>query len=119
MNKYAVQVKRNDQWVVVTVGAMGFCQGYFECLRGETPRSEMRVVKLFEGRAWFDGRDIEESDIQKVVGHDKGNVDVGIGLIAGWPTAEQYERAAEKALDKAKEIRSRNSGPVKLVRDYK
>jgi hypothetical protein len=31
--------------------------------------------------------------------------DVGIGMIAGFPTAEQYERAAERALERARKIR--------------
>jgi hypothetical protein len=34
--------------------------------------------------------------------------DVSIGQVAGWPTAEQYERAAAKALEKAKVIREHN-----------
>jgi hypothetical protein len=34
----------------------------------------------------------------------KAHDDVNIGQVAGWPTAEQYEQAAEKALERAKKI---------------
>ena len=46
-----------------------------------------------------DGRIIEE-----VAASD----DVSIGQIAGWPTAEQYEKAASMALELAKAIREKS-----------
>ena len=58
-------------------------------MKGEMPRVHLRMVRS-------DGKIIRE-----ITEHD----DVGIGMIAGFPTAEQYERAAERALERAKKIR--------------
>jgi len=43
----------------------------------------------------------------KIVDEVQAFDDVGIGQVAGWPTAEQYELAAERALEKAKKIREK------------
>ncbi len=53
------------------------------------PRLGMRVVRS-------DG---------KVVDEYKPSLSVGVGMVAGWPTPEQYEAAAEDALKTAARIR--------------
>jgi hypothetical protein len=57
-----------------------------------SPRCAMRLMRS-------DGKIIEELAADE---------DVGIGMIAGWPTAEQYELAAAKALQRAHIIRENN-----------
>jgi hypothetical protein len=70
-----------------------YCDGYLDAMQGQLPRIELRMVRS-DGKV-----------IRTVEAHD----DVGVGMIAGWPTAEQYEAAAEKALEKARKIRLRNA----------
>ena len=58
-----------------------------------------------------DGRVMEEVPARE---------DVAIGMVAGWPTAEQFERAANKALERARVIReneanSRTRRPLPAV----
>jgi len=62
-------------------------------MRGQMPRLHLRLVRS-------DGKIMDE-----IEAHD----DVGIGQVAGWPTAEQYESAAERALERARKIRERKS----------
>ncbi len=69
----------------------GYCDGYMDAMRGQLPRLHLRMVRS-------DGKIVDE-----VEAFD----DVGIGQVAGWPTAEQYELAAERALEKAKKIREK------------
>lgn len=66
-----------------------FCDGYMHAMRGQMPRLHLRLVRS-------DGKIMEE-----IQAYD----DVGIGQVAGWPTAEQYERAANRALERAAKIR--------------
>lgn len=69
----------------------GFALGYLMG-RHDTPapRPAMRVVRS-------DG---------KVVDEYVASEDVDIGLIAGWPSPEQYEGAAERAMQTAARIRA-------------
>jgi hypothetical protein len=60
-----------------------------DAMKGEMPRIHLRMVRS-------DGKIIRE-----ITEYD----DVGIGMITGFPTAEQYERAAERALERARKIR--------------
>jgi hypothetical protein len=69
-----------------------YCDGYMDAMRGEMPRVYLRMVRS-------DGKIIRELPEYE---------DVGIGQIAGFPTPEQYERAAERALERARKIRERN-----------
>ena len=69
--------------------SLGYCQGYIDAMKGQLPRVHLRLFRS-------DGKIIDEA---------LPNDDVGIGMIAGWPTAEQYERSAEKALERAAKIR--------------
>ena len=61
-----------------------------DAMRGQLPRVHLRLVRS-------DGKIMDE-----VEPHD----DVGIGMVAGWPTAEQYEAAAERAMTRAAKIRA-------------
>lgn len=68
----------------------GFLLGYmFGRADGPPPRLAMRVVRS-------DG---------KVVDERPADTEVSIGMVAGWPTPEQYEAAAERALATAAKIR--------------
>lgn len=51
---------------------------------------------------------IVRSDGKIMYSHD-GREECSIGLVAGWPSPEQYEAAAARALEKARRIRSRRS----------
>lgn len=66
--------------------ASGFLAGRREASRPQLP---LRVLRS-------DG---------KVVDETSGSEDVEIGLVAGWPSAEQYEQAAARALGRADHIR--------------
>ena len=52
---------------------------------------------------------VMRSDGREVLA-EEGKEDVGIGMVAGWPSPEQYERAAERALAKAKRLREMEEG---------
>jgi len=108
MHSFIYQVKQEDEWRTVTVGSKGFCEGYMDRSKKERPHPEMRIIKA-ASRAWFDRSDVAESDVVKVIDHLSEEPDVGIGLVAGWAKPEQYERAAQVALDKAAQIRSNES----------
>ena len=69
-----------------------YCEGYMDAMRGQLPRIHLRMVRS-------DGKVMDEIEAFD---------DVGIGMVAGWPTAQQYELAAERALERAKIIRSRS-----------
>jgi len=70
-----------------------YCDGYMDAMRGQMPGLHLRLVRS-------DGKIMDE-----VLAQD----DVGVGMVAGWPTAQQYELAAEEALDRARKIRERGS----------
>lgn len=89
---YSIESFYLEKWCSVTqYASREYCEGYLDCYRYEAPRNAMRIVRN-------DG---------KVVREIAANEDVAIGMIAGWPTPEQYERAAAKALEKAARIRER------------
>jgi len=71
----------------------GYCNGYLDAMRGQTPRVHLRTVRS-------DGKVIDE-----VLPYN----DVSIGQVAGWPTAQQYEGAAARALETAAKIRERET----------
>lgn len=83
----------SGQWYKILQGSMQYCQGFLDARKDYAPRLAYRLMRS-------DGRIMEE-----VPARD----DVNIGQIAGWPTAEQYEHAAHKALDRAKAIRERQT----------
>lgn len=69
---------------------LNFCKGYLHAKVNEAPRSAYRIERS-------DGVIVEQHPAKD---------GVSIGMIAGYPTAEQYERAAANALDKAAIIRA-------------
>jgi hypothetical protein len=92
---YAVEAQRGADWLTIADDeTRDFCLGYLAALRQcPGPRLAVRVTRS-------DGRLCDES----------GAVErVGLGMVAGWPTAEQYERAAERALEQAREVRARST----------
>lgn len=90
---YDIQCPFLDDWVSFVKGrTKSYCDGYLDALEGQLPRQNLRMVRS-------DGKIVREIEAYS---------DVGIGMVAGWPTAEQYENAAEKALERAKLIRERN-----------
>lgn len=88
---YQVDTFYNGSWVKLFQAPMQYCLGYLDSKIDHSPRNDFRVVRS-------DG---------KVVSAIEQKLDVSIGQVAGWPTAEQYEQAAEKALAMAKVIRNK------------
>jgi hypothetical protein len=86
---YHLEIPCLGKWNRFKTGSKGYCQGYMDALRGEWPRSEVRMV----------------DDSGKVIDQFGEEIRVSIGQVAGWPTAEQYERAANEAIEKARLIR--------------
>ena len=86
---YHLEIPCLGKWNRFKTGSKGYCQGYMDALRGAYPRSEVRMV----------------DDAGKVLDCIEEWEQVSVGMIAGWPTAEQYERAAAEAVQKAALIR--------------
>lgn len=81
-----------SQWLKILEGrSLQYCQGFLDARCDYAPRTAYRLVRS-------DGKIMEEVEARD---------DVVIGQIAGWPTAEQYENAANKALERAKAIRAK------------
>ena len=53
----------------------------------------------------------------KIVAENAGRIEVSIGLVAGFPSPEQYERAAERALQTAAKIREHRRNQIRDARD--
>jgi hypothetical protein len=88
--EYKVYVlNADDYWVKAVEGSLQFCRGYMYAKSDYAPRLAHRLVRS-------DGKIVEEFS---------ANEDVSIGMIAGWPTAEQYVRAAARAMARAEAIR--------------
>ena len=87
--EYRVQSLFMGQWVNITRGPLMFCRGYLDAKSEHSPMLAHRILRS-------DGKVVEELEAEE---------DVSVGMIAGWPTAGQYEAAAQRALDKAKAIR--------------
>lgn len=90
---YTLEVERTmgkgEEWVKLFECAKTWGEGYINCSKYQSPRLAHRLVRS-------DG---------KVILETKANPNVSIGMVAGFPTAEQYEYAAERALEKAQSIR--------------
>jgi len=78
------------KWTRLRTDGLLFLRGYLDAKSDYSPRLAYRIVR-------GDGKVVEELSAKE---------DVSIGMIAGWPTPEQYERAAERALERAKAIRA-------------
>ncbi len=102
MSYFAVQVRENEdqKWSTHIRGNRSYCLGWFEGSKLNVPRLAMRVVKLSGVLDWKDG------ELEKVVDEIGESNSVSIGMIAGRPSPEQYERAGNEALKRAAEIRA-------------
>jgi hypothetical protein len=78
-----------NKWVKLFTDTRDFCSGYLTHAQHSSPRNAMRIVRS-DGKIVFDSPESE---------------DVSVGMIASWPTPEQYECAAERALKEAARIR--------------
>ena len=86
---YSVETCYLEKWIKLFNGSRDFCEGYLHRAYDDRPRLAKRIMRS-------DG---------KVMVELKADDDVCIGMIAGWPTPEQYEYAAQRALDQAARIR--------------
>lgn len=91
--KYYLEIYCLDKWMQIADETRDYCLGYFNASKDQCPRNAIRIRRS-------DGKILDEL---------KAFDDVCLGMIAGYPTAEQYEFAANRALEKAKIIRERNS----------
>ena len=89
MNK--LQVCLNGQWMTIKQGNLGYLQGYMDAMANQAPRLAHQIV----------------APSGKVLDAIPERTEVSIGMVAGWPTAGQYEAAAKRALEKAAAIRER------------
>jgi hypothetical protein len=72
-----------EGWVVVTDGGRDWCLGFLEARKDMAPRPAYRVRHIQSGRI---PRDLPALDKPS------------LGMIAGWPTAEQLRDAAVRVL---------------------
>ena len=98
---YYIETYAYDRWYKTTEGGLFYLQGYMDAKKHYAPRLHHRLVRS-------DGKIIEELPARE---------DVFIGMIAGWPTAEQYERAGNEALERAKAIRIRQQEQTEPSRE--
>jgi hypothetical protein len=93
-HEYHLESFAHGAWVKFLKGfPLQYCQGFLDARKDHAPRLAYRLMRS-------DGRVMEEVAARE---------DVNIGQIAGWPSAEQYEAAANKALECAKAIRERST----------
>ena len=84
---YTIETLFGDKWLaVVKLETLGYCKGWMDKASDLAPRPAYRVMRS-------DG---------KMVDTLCERTDVAIGQVAGFPTAEQYEAAAQRALAKGK-----------------
>lgn len=91
--EYSIESFFLGKWTkIISNRTLQYCQGYHDGVSGgPTPRLALRVVRS-------DGKVMENTEAKD---------DVSIGMVAGWPTAGQYEAAAARALEQAAAIRRR------------
>jgi hypothetical protein len=97
MSSYAFQLHLGNQWLTVATGSKDYCLGYFQARLAYSPRLAQRVLHR------------PNQGPSKVTVESPAVEEVHIGQMAGFPSAEQYEAAAAKALAAAQHIRSRSS----------
>jgi hypothetical protein len=87
---YTIETLLGDKWMPLIKGEfLQYCLGWLDRAQDQSPRPAYRLVRS-------DGR------ILKLLTERE---DISIGQVAGFPTAEQYEAAAQRALEKAAVIR--------------
>jgi hypothetical protein len=99
MLDHSLEVKRGDDWIPIAFGNRSYCVGFFDARQDQAPRLAMQVVRR------------SPQGERKVIAFAPAKDGLHIGQIAGFPSAEQYEAAAAKALATAQHIRSRASLP--------
>lgn len=87
---YSIQRLYNGDWYSLIKGEyLQYCIGWLDRTQDQSPRPAYRLIRS-------DGK------ILKLLPERE---DVCIGQVAGFPTAGQYEAAAQRALEKAAVIR--------------
>lgn len=90
---YSVESHFLGSWRKLFEESRDFCLGFLDARKDQAPRNAYRLTRS-------DGKVIVELPATE---------DVSIGMIAGWPTAEQYEFAAQRALVQAARIRAQTA----------
>lgn len=90
---YAIETYYLDKWAVIVRDTRDFCLGYLARVTDYSPRNAYRLVRS-------DGKVTHESP---------ACAEVSVGQVAGYPTPEQYESAAKRALAQAAAIRERQA----------
>jgi hypothetical protein len=88
------------KWLKILQGSMQYCQGFLDARKDYAPRNAYRLVRS-------DGKIMEEVAARE---------EVNIGQIAGWPAAEQYEVAGNRALEMARKIREQEQNNGRRLR---
>ena len=86
LTNYAVEVQHPEcvDWTRIVTDARGRCDGYFDCFREQPgPRLAVRVVRI---------------EPFVVLAGAPACDHAALGMIAGFPTAEQYRAAGNRAL---------------------
>ena len=91
--EYHIECYFDEKWRRIRQGTQQYCMGFLDAKKDCAPRNALRIVRS-------DGKVMEEMLARE---------DVSIGQIAGWPTAEQYERAAQEAMQMAVSAREREN----------
>lgn len=100
---YTIQTCYLDKWLDIVHDTRDFCLGFLHARKDQGPRNAYRLIRS-------DGKIIEEIPVEP---------DVFIGMVAGWPTPEQYEEAAQCALDKAAKIREQAKRQEAMRLEYR
>ena len=86
---YTVQSYYLGEWIDIVRATRDFCEGFVYARKDYAPRNAYRIMRS-DGKVTTDFPAVEE---------------VSVGQVAGWPTPEQYEGAAKRAMDQATRIR--------------
>lgn len=81
--EYYIETYYCEKWVKIITASRQYCEGWLSARQDISPRP---CFELFRS----DGQRIAEYPAK---------YDVSIGQVAGFPTAEQYERAAREAME--------------------
>lgn len=100
---YETQVFSVSTWVTVASGSRGYCTGFFHAhAEHPSPRLASRLVRS-------DGVVLDER---------KASEGAALGMVAGFPSPEQYERAAAKAQASADLLRKRASSRAAIRKRF-
>ena len=109
---YHLQIQKPDgEWFTSSYGDPR--QYYFGWLahRRESPGPGLgaRIVRYPEALVRTGAMPVDGGDLVEYV---PAIEDVSIGMVAGWPTWQQYARAGVKALERATQIAARDKQPA-------